>query len=123
MKLVKTVTERQYELTYLLAGDLLDADVAKVKKEISDLIEKNAGAINQEENWGRKTLAYKITANGKTYQEAVYVHCLLTLPATEIQKIDRELILNRYLIRHLLVLASNSVLEDKLNSVEEDKTA
>ena len=40
MKSMKEIIQRDYELTYLLAGDLLDADVARIKKEISELVEK-----------------------------------------------------------------------------------
>jgi len=106
MKLVKETIKKTYELTYLIAGDLLDADVAKIKKEMADLVEKHKGEIVKEEDWGRKNLAYKIKEAGKTFAEAVYIHNIIELPAQEVQKLDKALSLDHKIIRHLLVVAS-----------------
>lgn len=107
MKLTKDLITRDYELTYLLAGDLLDADVARIKKEVTELVEKYQGKLVKEDNWGRKHMAYKIREAGKTYEEAVYVHCVVSFPVTAVQKFDQELTLSRDIIRHLLVLAED----------------
>ena len=45
MKLVKNSSQRDYEVTYLLTGDLLDAEVAKIRKEITDLVTKLKGKV------------------------------------------------------------------------------
>lgn len=105
MKLAKEIITKDYELTYLIPGDLLDADVSRLKKEIADLIAKNKGSIVKEDDWGRKHLAYGITQAGKTYDEAVYVHMVLNFPVSTVQKFDQTLSLNREIIRHLLVIA------------------
>ena len=105
MNLVITKQSNKYELTYLLAGDLLDAEVAKVKKELADLIKKNKGKILEEADWGRKHLAYKIRQNGKAYNEAVYVHVVIEFPTEKVQKFSRALNLDHQFLRHLLVLA------------------
>lgn len=107
MNIAKEVVKRDYELTYLLAGDLLDADLARVKKAVLDLVKKHKGELVREDNWGRKHLAYKVREAGKTYEEAVYVHGLVTFPVLNVQKFDQELTLNRDIIRHLLVLAED----------------
>lgn len=113
MKSMKEIIQRDYELTYLLAGDLLDADVARIKKEISELVEKYKGSVVKEDNWGRKHLAYKVREAGKTYEEAVYVHMLLRFPVAQVQKFDQELTLSHDVIRHLLVLAEENPAENK----------
>jgi ubiquinone/menaquinone biosynthesis C-methylase UbiE len=38
MKLTKEIITKDYELTHLVPGDLLDADVSRLKKEIADLV-------------------------------------------------------------------------------------
>jgi len=105
MKLAKEIITKDYELTYLVPGDLLDADVSRLKKEIADLVAKNKGTIVKEDDWGRKNLAYGISQGGKTYQEAVYVHMVLNFPVQNVQAFDHSLTLNHEIIRHLLVIA------------------
>ncbi len=105
MKLAKEIISKDYELTYLIPGDLLDADVSRLKKEIVDLIAKNKGSVVKEDDWGRKHLAYNISQAGKTYEEAVYVHMVINFPVLNVQKFDQTLSLHREIIRHLLVIA------------------
>jgi ribosomal protein S6 len=64
MKLAKEIITKDYELTYLVPGDLLDADVSRLKKEIIDLVAKNKGTVVKEDDWGRKHLAYNISSAG-----------------------------------------------------------
>lgn len=113
MKLVKETIKKTYELTYLIAGDLLDADVAKIKKEMADLVKKHKGEVVKEEDWGRKNLAYKIKEAGKSFTEAVYVHNRVELPAQEVQKLDKALSLDHKIIRHLLVVATEDVVAEE----------
>jgi small subunit ribosomal protein S6 len=109
MKLAKEIISKDYELTYLIPGDLLDADVSRLKKEIADLVAKNKGSIVKEDDWGRKHLAYGISQGGKTYEEAVYVHMVLNFPVLNVQKFDQNLTIHREIIRHLLVIADEMV--------------
>lgn len=109
MKLAKEIISKDYELTYLIPGDLLDADVSRLKKEIADLVSKNKGKIVKEDDWGRKHLAYNVTQGGKTYSEAVYVHMAINFPVTKVQAVDQALALHREIIRHLLVIADETL--------------
>ena len=109
MKLAKEIITKDYELTYLIPGDLLDADVSRLKKEIAELVAKHKGNIVKENDWGRKHLAYNISQAGKTYDEAVYVHMVLNFPVLNVQKFDQQLTLHREIIRHLLVIANDEV--------------
>jgi ribosomal protein S6 len=71
MNLVKNSSQREYEVTYLITGDLLDADVAKIRKEITDVIVKLKGKVVEEQDWERKLLAYKINHGGQAHHEAI----------------------------------------------------
>lgn len=108
MKLAKEIISKDYELTYLIPGDLLDADVSRLKKEIIELVAKNKGSVVKEDDWGRKQLAYGISQAGKTYAEAVYVHMILNFPVLNVQNFDQVLSQHREIIRHLLVIADNA---------------
>lgn len=103
MKVLKDTTKKLYELTYLLPGDFSDAEVNKAKEEILALIKKQKGDVKQELNWGRKPLAYKIKTVNKLYQEAIFCYLEITLLPEKISDFERDLILNKNIMRHLLV--------------------
>ena len=86
MKLVKNSSQRDYEVTYLLTGDLLDAEVAKIRKEITDLVTKLKGKVVEEQDWGRKLLAYKIRHLGTAHQEAIFTHLIVQLAPEKVRK-------------------------------------
>ena len=104
MKLVKNSIKREYELTYLLAGDLLDVELAKIRKEILELVSKFKGKVIEDVDWGRKRLAYKIRYASKGQEEAIFTHLIIEFPPASVQKINKELSLNSQVMRHLLVL-------------------
>lgn len=105
MKITKELIKKDYELTYLIPGDLLDADVSRLKKEIAELVAKYKGTVVKEDDWGRKNMAYNISQGGKTYKEAVYVHMILNFPVSSVQEFEKNITLHREVIRHLLVIA------------------
>jgi len=123
MKLVKESIKREYELTYLLTGDLLDADVAKIRKEIVDLVTKFKGKVLEENDWERKLLAYKIRHGGKAHVEAIFTHLIIELSPSKVQKLDKEMTLHNQIMRHLLVLKEDGILSDEktVKSKVEDK--
>ncbi len=113
MKLVKESIKREYELTYLVTGDLLDADVAKIRKEIVDLITELKGKVVEEADWERKLLAYKIRHAGKAHAEAIFTHLVIELSPSKVQKLDKEMALHNQVMRHLLVLKEDDVVDNK----------
>ena len=120
MKLVKDSTQRQYELTYLLAGDLLDAELAKIHKDIDELVSKFQGKIIKQEDWGRKRLAYTIHQNGKSQTEAVFTHLLVSFKPTQVAKINKELALNHQVLRYLLVSSDEEEAKAKDQTTAKD---
>ena len=103
MKLVKNSSQREYEVTYLLTGDLLDAEVAKIRKEITDVVSKLKGKVLEEQDWERKLLAYKIRHAGKAHQEAIFTHLIVQLAPEKIRKLNKELDLHHQIMRQLIV--------------------
>jgi ribosomal protein S6 len=118
MNLVKNSSQREYEVTYLLTGDLLDADVAKIRKEITDAVVKLKGKVIEEFDWERKLLAYKVRHAGKAHQEAIFTHLIVQLPPEKIRKLNKELDLHRQVMRQLIVQreANESVEKKKSDS-------
>lgn len=115
MKLPKKDTERQYELTFLVPGDMTEAEVAKAQEAVEALIKKQTGKVIEKHSWGKKLLEYKIKKNTKTYTKAVYAHWLVEFKAEKISTFEKDLLLQLTVIRHLLVIASDEALPAEEN--------
>ncbi len=89
---------KQYELTVLVHPDL-ESEIERVAKDIVALIEKSAGKITKQDNWGKKRLAYQIDKQ----DFANYLYFELDLPAEAPKKISNAFNINREVMRYLLV--------------------
>ncbi|MBD3279306.1 MAG: 30S ribosomal protein S6 [Candidatus Pacebacteria bacterium] len=103
MKIVKDQPARQYELTYLIASDLTETEISKLQQTVQDLVKKHQGKIIETEDWGKKTLAYKLKKAGKIFTTAVYTHLVIELPPGQAQELEKQLHLTDQIIRHLLI--------------------
>lgn len=112
---------RQYELTYVIPVGYTDSEVAQIKKEIEDLAKKRKGAVTKVEDWGKRSLSYRIKKGGKTHEEAVYIYTELSFDPAQAQAFERDIYLNTKLLRHLFVIASGeaAVAESTSAAVEE----
>lgn len=89
---------REYELTVLLHPDL-EIDLEKPLAKVRKIVTNNGGTITNEDNWGKRRLAYRI--GGESF--AVYVLMEVQLPAEGVRKVDSTLNITDEVMRHLLV--------------------
>lgn len=89
---------REYELSVLLHPDL-EIDLEKPLAKVRDIVTKNGGEIVNEENAGKRRLAYRIGRE----DFAVYVFMDVRLPAEAVKKVDGQLNITDEVLRHLLV--------------------
>lgn len=89
---------REYELTVLIHPDL-EADLETPLTTVRDIVTQNGGKITNEDNWGKKRLAYRIAKE----DFAVYVFMEVELPASAVAKVDSTLNITDSVLRHLLV--------------------
>ena len=54
------VSERQYELIYIVAPVATDAEVAALQAEVDGHIGSLGGTVENTDLWGRRKLAYQI---------------------------------------------------------------
>jgi small subunit ribosomal protein S6 len=102
----KTVsTARMYELTYLVPTGYTETELGQIKKEVETLIKKHGGAVEKQEDWGKKPLAYRIKKAGKMIEEASYFYFEVSFEPTKAQAFERDVYLVTKLLRHLFVLA------------------
>ncbi|MFZ2125115.1 MAG: 30S ribosomal protein S6 [Candidatus Saccharimonadales bacterium] len=113
---------KDYELTVLVHPDL-EVDIEAPLTKVRSLITSNGGTITQEENWGKKRLAYRI--KGEDF--AVYAYFDAKLPADAPLKISNSLNISDEVLRYLLVVADlkgrKALEEEKLAASESNEKA
>lgn len=119
---------QQYELLYIIPGSVTDEDLPAVKTKISEVVKAAGATITQEQDLGRKKLAYKI---GQHYQG---VYSLIDLEAeTEAsKKIHDQLQLSQEVLRFLLIqkeveptekIAARAKLRESIQAKRQEKMA
>jgi len=82
----------KYELTFLLEKE----DEAK---NIQTLITSLSGKVAQENNWGRKELAYHI----KKQNNALFYNWIIEMPLDKLSDLKKKLNFNEKILRYLLL--------------------
>jgi small subunit ribosomal protein S6 len=95
------MTNRQYELVYILPPDTTDQQVTELHQQIEAVVARMNGQIERTENWGRKRLAYEIAH----HKEGVYVLDVINGSGELMKELDRRLKVMDQVIRHLVVRA------------------
>ena len=88
---------KEYELVVLYHPDL-EVDISKPLEKVAEIIKSADGKIINEDDWGRKKLAYKIA--GENF--AIYRVYTLELPAAAVKKINDTLNITSEVLRFLL---------------------
>ena len=93
------MSDRQYELVYILPPDSTEQQVAEVHTQIDGAVSKMNGAIEKTDNWGRRKLAYEIGH----HKEGVYVLEVVNGTGELMKELDRRLRVMDQVVRHMIV--------------------
>jgi len=88
-----------YETTLLIRQDVSNAQVDQLVEECGTILTEEGGQILFTENWGLKTLAYRMKKNRKAH----YVYFHIDAPAAARTELERRLGLNEDVLRLLSV--------------------
>lgn len=88
-----------YEVMFIARQDMSPAQVEQTTEKLTKLVKDNGGKIVAVEQWGLKTLAYKINKNRKGH----YVLMNLDCPAPALLELERTLRLSEDVLRHLSI--------------------
>ncbi len=88
-----------YENVFVARQDLTPAKVTELTDKFAGIIENMGGKVTKREDWGLRTLAYKIQKNRKGY----YVLMNVDAPAAAIVEMERLMRLDENLLRYLTV--------------------
>src|SRR5499427_1787218 len=93
------MSDRQYELVYILPPDTTDQQVTELHEQIEGVVARLNGQIEKTENWGRRRLAYEIAHQ----KEGVYVLDVINGSGELMKELDRRLKVMDQVIRHMVV--------------------
>ncbi len=93
------MTDRQYELVYILPPDTTEQQVTELHQQIEAVVSKMSGQIEKTENWGRRKLAYEIAR----HKEGVYVLDVINGSGELMKELDRRLRVMDQVLRHMVV--------------------
>lgn len=89
----------KYESMLIARQDLGQSQVNDIIATLSDAIKKEGGEVVNVDNWGLKSLAYRIKKNRKGY----YVVLNISAPANAIFEYERLARLNEDIIRFMTI--------------------
>jgi small subunit ribosomal protein S6 len=93
------MTDRQYELVYILPPDTTEQQATDLHGQIEGVVTRLQGTFEKTENWGRKRLAYEIGHN----KEGVYVLEVINGSGELMKELDRRLKVMDQVLRHMIV--------------------
>ncbi len=86
-----------YESVLIARQDITSAQVDALTETFSEIIKNNEGTVVKTENWGLRTLAYRMNKNRKGH----YVLFQLDAPHAAVAEFERNLRLNEDVLRYL----------------------
>lgn len=89
----------KYESMLIARQDLGQSQVNDIVATLSDAIKREGGEVVSVDNWGLKTLAYRIRKNRKGY----YVVLNISAPAAAVAEYERQMRFNEDVIRYMTI--------------------
>jgi len=88
-----------YEHVFLARQDVSSQQVENLTEQFKALIEEGGGALEKVEQWGLKTLAYRIKKNRKAH----YTLMNISAPHAAISEMERQMNLNEDILRFMTI--------------------
>lgn len=88
-----------YETVLIARQDLNTAQVEELTTLFTDIIKNNGGTVLKTENWGLRTLAYRIKKNRKGH----YVLIETDTPPAALLEMERNMRLHEDLLRYMTI--------------------
>ncbi|GGD85582.1 hypothetical protein GCM10011390_00180 [Aureimonas endophytica] len=88
-----------YEHVFLARQDISGQQVDQLVDAFRGVIEENGGSVGKVENWGLKTLTYRIKKNRKAY----YTLMNIDAPPAAVQEMERQMRFNEDILRYITI--------------------
>ncbi|MBU0800399.1 MAG: 30S ribosomal protein S6 [Alphaproteobacteria bacterium] len=112
-----------YETVFIARQELTQAQVDDLTEAFTKILKDNGGKVHKTENWGLRTLAYRINKNRKGH----YVLVESDAPGEAVIEMERNMRLNEDILRYLTIREEElskgpSVIMDKSSRDTDDNT-
>ncbi|MEP3233145.1 MAG: 30S ribosomal protein S6 [Hyphomicrobiales bacterium] len=84
-----------YEHIFLARQDVSAQQVDQMIEQFKSLLEENGGSVAKTENWGLKSLSYRIRKNRKAH----YALMNIDAPSAAVQEMERQMRINEDILR------------------------
>ncbi|MDX1151979.1 30S ribosomal protein S6 [Sinorhizobium medicae] len=88
-----------YEHVFLARQDITPQQVDGLVEQYKGVIEANGGKVGRVENWGLKSLTYRIKKNRKAH----YVLMDIDAPAPPVHEVERQMRINEDILRYMTI--------------------
>lgn len=88
-----------YETVFIARQDMTPAQVDELTTNLTKVITDGEGQVVKTDNWGLRSLAYKIQKNKKGY----YVQMDIDAPAPTMLEMERQIRLNEEVLRYMTI--------------------
>ncbi|EIM76352.1 30S ribosomal protein S6 [Nitratireductor aquibiodomus RA22] len=99
METKKGKTMALYEHVFLARQDLSQQQIDALVEQYKGVIEAGGGSVGRVENWGQKSLAYRIKKNRKAYFTLMDIDA----PAAAVKEVERQMGLSEDVLRFMTV--------------------
>lgn len=99
-----------YETILICRQDISSTQVESLTETFSTILKDQGGSVVKTEQWGLKTLTYRIKKNRKGH----YVYLGLDAPAAAVAEMERNMSINEDVLRYMTV---------KVEKIDEGQTA
>jgi small subunit ribosomal protein S6 len=88
-----------YEHVFLARQDLAPQQIDALVEQYKGVIEANGGSVGRVENWGLRSLSYRIKKNRKAY----YALMDITAPPAAVKEMERQMSLSEDVLRFITI--------------------
>ena len=88
-----------YEHVFLARQDISGQQVEALVEQYRGVLEANGGKVGKVENWGLKTLTYRIKKNRKAY----YTLMNIDAPSAAVDEMERQMRFNEDILRYITI--------------------
>ncbi|WP_136658699.1 30S ribosomal protein S6 [Nitratireductor sp. XY-223] len=88
-----------YEHVFLARQDVSSQQVEALVEQFKGILESNGGSVGRVENWGLKSLAYRMNKNRKAH----YTLMDIDAPADAVQEMERQMRINEDVLRYMTI--------------------
>ncbi|MEN3791416.1 30S ribosomal protein S6 [Fulvimarina sp. MAC3] len=88
-----------YEHVFLARQDVSNSQVEQLVENLRGILESGGGKVGKVENWGLKTLAYRMDKNRKAH----YTLMNIDAPSAAVQEMERQMRFNEDILRFMTI--------------------